>query len=66
LFEDVKKTFSGLRILTVANKADLLDENRVRQVREACADAIFIVATTGQGVGELSEKLLQVLPTNKS
>jgi nucleolar GTP-binding protein len=66
LFEDVKKTFAGLRILTVANKADLLDENRVRQVREACADAIFIVATTGQGVGELSEKLLQVLPTNKS
>jgi nucleolar GTP-binding protein len=66
LLEDVKKTFAGLRILTVANKADLLDENRVRQVREACADAIFIVATTGQGVGELSEKLLQVLPTNKS
>jgi nucleolar GTP-binding protein len=61
LLEDVKKTFAGLRILTVANKADLLDEKRMRQVREACADAIFIAATTGQGVDELSEKLLQIL-----
>jgi nucleolar GTP-binding protein len=61
LLEDVKKTFAGLCILTVVNKVDLLDENRVRQVREACADAIFIAATTGQGIGELSEKLLEVL-----
>ena len=61
LLEDIKKTFAGLCILTVANKADLLDENRVQQVREVCADAIFIAATTGQGVDKLSEKLLQVL-----
>lgn len=62
LLEDVKKTFARLRILTVANKADSLDEDKMRQVREACADAIFIAATTGQGVNELLEKLLQVLP----
>jgi len=66
LLEDVKRTFAGLHILTVANKADLLDEDRMRRVREACADAIFIAATTGQGVGELSEKLLQVLPAAES
>jgi len=61
LLGDVKKTFAELHILTVANKADLLDEDKVRQVREACADAIFIAATTGQGVNGLLEKLLQVL-----
>jgi len=61
LLEDIKKTFAGLRIFTVVNKADLLDEDRMRKVREACADAIFRAATTGQGVDELSEKLLQIL-----
>jgi len=66
LLEDIKKTFSGLHILTVANKTDLLDENRMQQVREECVGAIFIAATTGQGVSELSEKLLQVLPAAES
>ncbi len=53
LLEDVRKTFSNVTV--VINKTDLLDEQRVREVQELCKDAIFISATTGQGIPELEK-----------
>jgi nucleolar GTP-binding protein len=61
LLEDVAKTFGEIKVLAVANKADLLDEQRMGEVRESCGDIIFISATTGQGVQELEGRTMKYL-----
>ena len=65
LLEDVRRTFAELDVLVVSNKTDLLDEARVRRVRELQPAAFFVTATTGQGVPELLEKVLGVSTTDR-
>lgn len=55
LLEEIRRTFPELKVLTVVNKADLLDEKMIKAVGERCKDAIFISAATGQGVSTLEE-----------
>lgn len=59
LLDDVKRMFEGIDLLVVVNKTDLLDEEKICQVRDKCPSAIFIAATTGLGIEELRKKLLQ-------
>ncbi|KUO39360.1 MAG: hypothetical protein AVW06_03990 [Hadesarchaea archaeon DG-33-1] len=66
LLEDVTKTFGGIKVLAVANKADLLDEQQMSKVRESCEDIIFISAATGRGVPELEERVMKYLLNSPS
>ncbi len=58
LLDDVEKMFRGIDVLVVVNKTDLLNEEKINQVRVMRPGVFFIIATTGQGVEELREKLL--------
>jgi len=66
LLDDIRRTFAELEVLVAANKADLLDEDKMRRAREGCADAFFVVATTGQGVDELLKKVLEILAPDEA
>jgi nucleolar GTP-binding protein len=59
LLEDIRKTFADVKVLAVANKADLLDEQQMNRVREFCGDIIFISAVTGQGIHELEKSIMK-------
>jgi nucleolar GTP-binding protein len=61
LLEDIRKTFVDVKVLPVANKADLLDEQQMNRVRELCEGIIFISATTGQGIPELEKLAMEKL-----
>jgi len=61
LLEDIKKTFVDVKMLAVANKADLLDGQQMNRIRELCEDVIFISATTGQGIPELEKLAMEML-----
>jgi nucleolar GTP-binding protein len=65
LLEDIRRTFSKLKVLVVSNKTDLLDEAAVQRVHDLCSDAFFVTATTKQGVPELLEKVLEILTTDQ-
>jgi nucleolar GTP-binding protein len=58
LREDIGKMFEGIDLIMVVNKTDLLNEEKIHQVREMYPSAFFVTATTGKGVEELREKLL--------
>lgn len=60
LIEDIRKTFVDVKVLAVANKADLLDGQQMDKVRESCGDVIFISATTGQGIPELEKLAMKI------
>jgi len=61
LLEDIRKTFVDVKVLVVANKADLLDERQMDRVHELCGGVIFISATTGQGIPELEKLAMEIL-----
>jgi len=60
LLEDIRKTFVDIKVLAVANKADLLYGQQMDRVRELCGDVIFISATTGQGIPELEKLMMKI------
>jgi len=60
LLEAIRKTFVDVKVLAVANKADLLDERQMDRVRELCGGVIFISAMTGQGIPELEKLVMKI------
>jgi len=58
LLEDIEKMFVGIDVVVVVNKTDLLNEEKMSQMRERCPSSFFVTATAGKGVEELREKLL--------
>ncbi|MDI6820421.1 MAG: 50S ribosome-binding GTPase [Candidatus Hodarchaeaceae archaeon] len=65
LLEDIQKTFAGVQILPLMNKADLLDEDQTRRAREACRRAIFISSLTGMGIQDLLREMLKALSSSE-
>lgn len=61
LLEGIKKMFAETGIAVAANKADLLNIEKIKRLREKLVDTILITASTGQGVEELREKLLKLI-----
>lgn len=49
-------------VVTVINKADLLATEVQRQLAEANPSAVFVSASTGEGVPDLVERLVSLLP----
>ncbi len=62
LLEDIKKMFAEMPIVVVANKSDLLTDEKSQRLRESHPETIFITASTGKGIKELWDKLLQIKP----
>ncbi len=62
LLEDIEKMFVDINVLVVVNKEDLLDEEQMRQVLDVRPAALFITATTEEGVEDLLEEI--ILPKN--
>ncbi|MFH1821347.1 MAG: NOG1 family protein [Methanobacteriota archaeon] len=58
LLDDIEKMFAGMKVLVVANKTDMLNEEKISQTREKRSGIFFVTASTGEGVGELRENLL--------
>jgi nucleolar GTP-binding protein len=58
LLENIRKTFPDIKVLVVANKADLLDEMKKNAVREFEGGVIFLSAATGEGVPELKKLVI--------
>jgi len=59
LLDDIKKMFAEISIVVVANKADLLNDEKNQELKESHSDVLLITASTGRGVEELRERLLQ-------
>lgn len=49
-------------VVTVINKADLLAPEAQRQLAEANPSAVFVSASTGEGIPDLVERLVSLLP----
>ncbi|MEM4188581.1 MAG: GTPase [Candidatus Hadarchaeum sp.] len=58
LLKDVRKSFPETKIFVVVNKTDLLNKDKIEEMWKAHPDALFIKATTGEGVAELKQKLI--------
>jgi nucleolar GTP-binding protein len=61
LLEDIRKTFQDIKVLVVANKADLLDEMKMNVIREFDKGVIFVSAATGKGVPDLKKFVIELL-----
>lgn len=60
LLDDIEKMFDKISILVIVNKTDLLDGEKMHQVRERHPNAFFVTATTGQRVEELRGKIASI------
>ncbi|MEM3452311.1 MAG: GTPase [Candidatus Hadarchaeum sp.] len=58
LLEDVRKSFPETKVFVVVNKTDLLNKEKIEEMRKVHPDVLFITATTGEGVSELKQKLI--------
>ncbi|MGC8817388.1 MAG: NOG1 family protein [Candidatus Hadarchaeum sp.] len=58
LLEDLRKSFPETRFLVVANKTDLLNEEKIIELRKTHPDILFLTANTGEGVDTLKQELV--------
>tara|TARA_R110000850_G_scaffold218852_3_gene344440 strand:+ start:27684 stop:29099 length:1416 start_codon:yes stop_codon:yes gene_type:complete len=59
----IQNKYPQKQVLLIANKTDLLDENRIHTLQTKFPDAILISALNQDGIEQLKEKLLSLVNT---